>query len=80
MAIELEPSWLEVLGNEFEKDYMLKLKQFLKDEKQAGKTIYPKSADIFNAFWKTPFTEVKVVIIGQDPYHGTNQAHGLSFR
>jgi uracil-DNA glycosylase len=79
MAIELEPSWLQVLGDEFEKDYMLKLKQFLKEEKQSGKTIYPKSPDIFNAFWKTPFTEVKVVIIGQDPYHGANQAHGLSF-
>ncbi len=79
MAIELEASWLRVLGNEFEKDYMLKLKEFLKQEKQAGKTIYPKNSDIFNAFWKTPFDEVKVVIIGQDPYHGPNQAHGLSF-
>ncbi|WP_457126031.1 uracil-DNA glycosylase [Mucilaginibacter sp. HD30] len=79
MAIELEPSWLQVLGNEFEKDYMLKLKQFLKEEKQAGKIIYPKGGDIFNAFWKTPFDKLKVVIIGQDPYHGANQAHGLSF-
>jgi len=79
MATELEASWLEVLGDEFKKDYMLKLKQFLIDETQAGKTIYPKSSDIFNAFWITPFTEVKVVIIGQDPYHGPNQAHGLSF-
>jgi uracil-DNA glycosylase len=79
MAIELEASWLEVLRDEFDKDYMLKLKQFLKDEKQAGKTIYPKSTDIFNAFAKTPFDKVKVVILGQDPYHGANQAHGLSF-
>jgi uracil-DNA glycosylase len=79
MAIELEASWLKVLGDEFDKDYMLKLKQFLKDEKQAGKLIYPKGVDIFNAFTKTPFTEVKVVILGQDPYHGPNQAHGLSF-
>jgi uracil-DNA glycosylase len=79
MAIELEASWLKVLSDEFGKDYMLKLKQFLKEEKQAGKTIYPKSADIFNAFAKTPFNEVKVVILGQDPYHGPNQAHGLSF-
>jgi uracil-DNA glycosylase len=79
MAIELEASWLKVLSDEFDKDYMLKLKQFLKDEKQAGKLIYPKGADIFNAFTKTPFTAVKVVILGQDPYHGPNQAHGLSF-
>jgi len=79
MAIELEKSWLEVLGDEFEKDYMLRLKQFLKDEKQAGKIIYPKGSDIFNAFAKTPFTNVKVVILGQDPYHGPHQAHGLSF-
>ncbi len=79
MAIELEKSWLEVLGDEFEKDYMLKLKQFLTNEKQAGKIIYPKGGDIFNAFAKTPFNNVKVVILGQDPYHGPNQAHGLSF-
>jgi len=79
MAIELEPSWLEVLGDEFDKDYMLKLKQFLKEEKEAGYKIYPKGSDIFNAFNKTPFTNLKVVILGQDPYHGDNQAHGLSF-
>jgi uracil-DNA glycosylase len=79
MAIELEASWLKVLSDEFDKDYMLKLKQFLKDEKQAGKIIYPKGADIFNAFTKTPFNDVEVVILGQDPYHGPNQAHGLSF-
>ncbi|HTH82926.1 MAG TPA: uracil-DNA glycosylase [Mucilaginibacter sp.] len=79
MAIELEASWLAVLSDEFDKDYMLKLKEFLKAEKQAGKTIYPKGSDIFNAFSKTLFTDVKVVIIGQDPYHGPNQAHGLSF-
>lgn len=79
MSIELEPSWLKVLEPEFEQDYMLKLKKNLQTEKQAGHTIYPKSKDIFNAFWKTPFTNLKVVILGQDPYHGTNQAHGLSF-
>lgn len=79
MANQLEASWLKVLGAEFDKDYMVKLKQFLLAEKQAGKIIYPKSADIFNAFEKTPFDNVKVVIIGQDPYHGPNQAHGLSF-
>ncbi len=79
MAIELEPSWLKVLGTEFEKDYMLKLKQFLKEEKESGQMIYPKGGDIFNAFNITPFDKVKVVILGQDPYHGPNQAHGLSF-
>ncbi|HEY2580534.1 MAG TPA: uracil-DNA glycosylase, partial [Mucilaginibacter sp.] len=79
MAIELEPSWLEVLSNEFDKSYMVQLRQFLKEEKQAGSKIYPKGVDIFNAFWKTPFNDVEVVILGQDPYHGENQAHGLSF-
>jgi len=79
MAIELESSWLKALGDEFNKDYMVKLKQFLKEEKEAGHTIYPKGSNIFNAFNKTPFDEVKVVILGQDPYHGPNQAHGLSF-
>jgi uracil-DNA glycosylase len=79
MAIDLEPSWLAVLNDEFDKDYMVQLRAFLKEEKQAGSKIYPKGADIFNAFQKTPFTNVKVVILGQDPYHGENQAHGLSF-
>jgi uracil-DNA glycosylase len=79
MAIELEPSWLQVLGDEFDKDYMIQLKKFLKEEKEAGRKIYPKGSDIFNAFNKTPFDKVKVVILGQDPYHGPNQAHGLSF-
>ncbi|QJD97605.1 uracil-DNA glycosylase [Mucilaginibacter robiniae] len=79
MAIELESSWLEVLHDEFEKDYMLKLKAFLKEEKEAGQKVYPKGVDIFNAFNHTPFTNVKAVILGQDPYHGPNQAHGLSF-
>lgn len=79
MSIALEPSWLEILKPEFEKDYMVKLKAFLQQEKQEGHTVYPKSKDIFNAFAQTPFDDVKVVIIGQDPYHGANQAHGLSF-
>jgi uracil-DNA glycosylase len=79
MAIDLESSWLDVLQGEFEKDYMIKLKAFLKQEKDAGNKIYPKGVDIFNAFNKTPFGKVKVVILGQDPYHGVNQAHGLSF-
>jgi len=79
MSIDLEASWLQILKGEFEKDYMIKLKQTLKDEKQAGYKIYPKGSDIFNAFTQTPFNQVKVVIIGQDPYHGPGQAHGLSF-
>ena len=79
MALNFEPSWLNVLHEEFEKDYMKKLRQFLKEEQEAGYKTYPKNADIFNAFWKTPFNELKVLILGQDPYHGANQAHGLSF-
>lgn len=79
MALNFEPSWLEVLHEEFEKDYMKKLRQFLKEEQDAGHRTYPKNADIFNAFWKTPFDKLKVLILGQDPYHGPNQAHGLSF-
>jgi len=79
MAVELEASWLKALGDEFDKPYMADLKKFLKQEKDAGHKIYPKGGDIFNAFWKTPFTDLKVVILGQDPYHGENQAHGLSF-
>ena len=79
MAINLEPGWLCALEPEFEKEYMQKLKLFLKQEQQAGNTVYPKNADIFNAFNLTPFNKVKVVIIGQDPYHGANQAHGLAF-
>lgn len=79
MAVDLEPSWLEVLHDEFEKDYMVKLREFLKQEKEAGIKVYPKGSDIFNAFNKKPFTNVKAVILGQDPYHGANQAMGLSF-
>jgi uracil-DNA glycosylase len=79
MAIELEPSWLKVLKDEFGKDYMIKLKRFLKQEKETGQLVYPKNGNIFNAFNTTHFDDVKVVILGQDPYHGANQAHGLSF-
>lgn len=75
----LEPGWLSVLNQEFEKQYMKDLKSFLLQEKEAGNAIYPKGADIFNAFNHTPFDKVKVVILGQDPYHGEGQAHGLSF-
>ena len=77
--IKLEPSWKKVLKDEFEKPYMAKLKTFLQSEIKAGKTIYPKPSEYFNAFNHTPFDKVKVVILGQDPYHGPGQAHGLSF-
>ena len=79
MAAALEQGWLNVLRDELEKPYMATLKSFLLEEKSKGFTIYPKNADIFNAFNHTPFDQVKVVILGQDPYHGVNQAHGLSF-
>jgi uracil-DNA glycosylase len=75
---QIEPSWKEVLHDEFTKDYFVELKKFLIEEKQ-NYTIYPKGSDMFNAFSYTPFDDVKVVIIGQDPYHGANQAHGLAF-
>jgi uracil-DNA glycosylase len=80
---QLHPSWLAVIGNELEKPYMQALRHFLKEEKAAGKVIFPPSPLIFNAFNHTPFDKVRVVIIGQDPYHGIDrgqvQAHGLSF-
>jgi len=79
MAVDIEPSWLHVLQDEFEKPYMASLRNFLKSEAVAGHKTYPKNGDIFNAFNTTPFNEVKVVILGQDPYHGEHQAHGLSF-
>lgn len=79
MSVKLEASWLAVLQEEFEKDYLKNLKHFLLEERKKGEIIYPKNEDIFNAFTLTPFDQVKVVILGQDPYHGPNQAHGLSF-
>ena len=78
-AIKLNETWLARIGGEFEKPYMQSLKSFLKDEKAKGKIIYPKGDDIFNAMNTTPFNNVRVVILGQDPYHGEGQAHGLSF-
>lgn len=77
--IKLHPSWLSVLGDEFELPYMKTLKQFLVTKKEQGKIIFPPGDVIFNAFNSTPFDAVKVVILGQDPYHGPNQAHGLCF-
>ena len=75
----LPTSWMNHLGKEFKKDYMLKLKKFLQEELDQKKDIYPRGSEIFSAFNLTPLNEVKVVIIGQDPYHGPNQAHGLCF-
>lgn len=80
---QLHPSWQAIIGDEFDKPYMQGLREFLKQEKSSGKIIYPPSPLIFNAFNHTPFEQVRVVIIGQDPYHGQDrgqpQAHGLSF-
>lgn len=78
-TIQLHPSWLKAIGGEFDKPYMQSLRAFLQAEKQAGKVIYPAGSNIFNAFNTTPFDAVKVVILGQDPYHGPGQAHGLCF-
>ena len=77
--IQLEDSWLAVLGQEFEQPYMQQLRQFLREEKDRRKIIFPPGKQIFHAFNTTPFEKVKVVILGQDPYHGPNQAHGLCF-
>lgn len=75
----MEASWLDRLYLEFEKPYMKQLEAFLTKEIASGKVVYPPFELIFNAFCQTPFHEVEVVIIGQDPYHGEGQAHGLSF-
>jgi uracil-DNA glycosylase len=75
---ELEASWLAVLEDEFQKDYMLELKKFLVDELKKH-VVYPEPKNIFKAFQLCPFDKLKVVILGQDPYHGPGQAHGLCF-
>ncbi|WBA79789.1 uracil-DNA glycosylase [Endozoicomonas sp. GU-1] len=77
--IKLEPSWKAMLQDEFTKEYMQTLRSFLQHEKAQGKMIYPRGAEYFRALDLTPFARVKVVILGQDPYHGPGQAHGLSF-
>lgn len=79
MEVKIEPSWKAVLKNEFEKPYFQQIVTFLKAEKATGKIIYPPGPLIFNAFNQTPFSKLKIVILGQDPYHGQGQAHGLSF-
>ncbi len=75
---KIEESWRIALQKEFDADYFKNIKEFLVEEKKSA-IVYPKGNDIFNAFNLTPFKDVKVVIIGQDPYHGPNQAHGLCF-
>ena len=77
--IILEQSWLNLLSAEFEKPYMVELRKFLIERKRKGEKIFPSSEHFFRAFEKTPFDAVKVVILGQDPYHGPGQANGLAF-
>lgn len=77
--IKLHESWKKVLRNEFEKEYFKVLSEFIKNEIIAGKIIYPHPKNIFAALDKTPFEKVRVIILWQDPYHGSSQAHGLSF-
>src|SRR5215831_4636616 len=79
MDVKIEASWKQVLQDEFCKPYFQQIVEFLKVEKAQGKIIYPPGGLIFNAFNTTPFDKVKVVLLGQDPYHGPGQAHGLSF-
>ena len=79
MEVKIEQSWKEALAGEFGKPYFASLVSFLRNEKAAGKVIYPPGSQIFRAFDLTPVQNVKVVILGQDPYHGPGQAHGLSF-
>ena len=79
MDVKIEQSWKEVLEKEFSKEYFTKLTQFVKEEYNGGIPIYPPAKLIFNAFDHCPFDKVKVVILGQDPYHGTGQANGLCF-
>ena len=79
MDVQIEAGWKGVLKEEFRKPYFGEIVRMLKTEKQAGRIIYPPGPQIFNAFNSTPFDKVKVVIIGQDPYHGPGQAQGLCF-
>ncbi len=79
MDVKIESSWKEILKDEFHKSYFQQIVLHLKTERATGATIYPTGSQIFNAFDKTPFDKVKVVILGQDPYHNPQQAMGLSF-
>jgi len=76
--VNIEPEWKEVLNDFFATEKFAKLTNFVREE-YLSKTVYPKPEEVFKAFWLTPFSKVKVVILGQDPYHGTDQAHGLCF-
>ncbi|MCC6816503.1 MAG: uracil-DNA glycosylase [Saprospiraceae bacterium] len=79
VKVNIDPTWNEILLKEFEKDYFQRIKLTLSNDKQSGKIIYPPGSLIFNAFNSTPFDKVKVVILGQDPYHNEGEAMGLSF-
>ena len=79
MDVKIESSWKKILHDEFEKPYFQQIAAHLKTERSQGKIIYPPGPFIFNAFNTTPFDKIKIVIIGQDPYHGPRQAHGLCF-
>jgi uracil-DNA glycosylase len=79
MSIQIHKSREKVLADEFDQPYFQDIKQFLSQKKEEGVTIYPPGPLIFNAFNLTPFDQIKVVILGQDPYHGPGQAHGLCF-
>lgn len=79
MNVKMEESWKMALSDEFDKDYFIKLTDFVRSEYMSGKTVYPAPINIFNAFNLCPLDQVKVVIIGQDPYHEPGQAHGLCF-
>jgi len=72
-------NWQEILSEECKRDYFIKIQSFLREKRKEGITVYPKKEDLFAAFSLTPFEKIKVVILGQDPYHGMNQAHGLAF-
>lgn len=78
-TIQIDDSWKKILFDEFQKPYFTQIKEFLQNEKNTWNIIYPKWSDIFNAFNQTPFDKVKVVILGQDPYHWAGEAHGLCF-
>lgn len=78
MKLTIEPSWESALEKVFQQDYFKELASFVRDEYSNGK-VFPPGKEIFNAFWHCPINKVKVVILGQDPYHGPGQAHGLSF-
>ena len=77
--IRLDPSWLAVLRDQFDEPYMKALKTFLADERASGQQVFPRPSEWFRALDLTPLPQVRVVILGQDPYHGEGQAHGLAF-